>query len=131
MQGYIPTPGLKKKKGTFDSPWLTPGGFLISASAVPQYCDAPTAAATGPEQADTSSEHADPPGQDSCDTDLSEASGVEDSDLAADFVFSRTGQTVAVFYDDDFHIGNVIDIRSDDLAEVKFMKKCVTSNNSS
>lgn len=28
---------------------------------------------------------------------------VEDSD----FVFSRTGQTVAVFYDDDFHIGNV------------------------
>ena len=58
-----------------------------------------------PEQADTSSEDADPPGQDSSDsyTDLSEASGVEDSD----FVFSHTGQTVAVFYDDDFHIGNV------------------------
>ena len=34
MQGYIPTPGFPKE-GTFDSPGLPPGGFLMFAFEVP------------------------------------------------------------------------------------------------
>ena len=45
------------------------------------------------------------------------------------FTFSQAGQSVAVFYDDDFHVGNVTTVLSEESAEVNFMKKCVVTSN--
>ena len=60
----------------------------------------------------------------------SSTSSAEEGDYTfGDFLFTQTGQYVAVYYDDDFHVGSVINIISPELAEVNFMKKCSVSNN--
>ena len=41
----------------------------------------------------------------------------------------KRGQNVAVYYDDDFHIGSVSSICTPELAEVNFLKKCAAVNN--
>ena len=56
----------------------------------------------------------------------------EEFDLQAEqcpFVFSRAGQTVAVYYNDDYHIGSVTTVFSEDEAEVNFIKKSVVTKN--
>ncbi|KAK7105611.1 uncharacterized protein [Littorina saxatilis] len=45
------------------------------------------------------------------------------------FSFAQTGQTVAVFYDETFHVGTVTNILSADEAKVNFLKKSSLDNN--
>ena len=40
----------------------------------------------------------------------------------------KLGQNIAIYYDEDFHIGSVSSISSPDLTEVNFLKKCVVAN---
>ena len=64
---------------------------------------------------------------------LSDSEQFSDSDTntlsPADFQFSCVGQAVAVFYDEDFHVGNVVSVFSPEQADIKFLKKCVVTNN--
>ena len=54
---------------------------------------------------------------------------MDDDIIFGDFLFTKTGQNIAVYYDEDFHIGNVSSISSPELAEVNFLKKCAIVNN--
>ena len=53
----------------------------------------------------------------------------DDDNILGDFLFTKTGQNVAVCYDEDFHIGSVSSISSPRLAEVNFLRKCALVNN--
>lgn len=62
------------------------------------------------------------------------SSSEEDDDdtddcLLEDFIFTTVGQNVAVFYDDDFHIGSVAKIASPEKAEINFLRKCAVTSN--
>ena len=67
------------------------------------------------------------------DSDLDPTPTASDEDELEEahhpFTFSQAGQSVAVFYDDDFHVGNVTNVLSEESAEVNFMKKCVVTSN--
>ena len=52
----------------------------------------------------------------------------DDDNIFGDFLFTKTGQKVAVYYDEDVHIGSVSSISSPQLAEIN-LKKCVIVNN--
>ena len=45
-----------------------------------------------------------------------------------DFKFQKVGQTVAVYYDTNFHVGSVINITNEQEAEVSFMQKSSLDN---
>ena len=90
-----------------------------------------------PQQQDRQRE--DPPPDDNVSEDLDEGPegvGLSDSEQFSDsdtntlspddFQFSCVGQAVAVFYDEDFH---VVSVFSPDQADIKFLKKCVVTNN--
>ena len=48
--------------------------------------------------------------------------------IFGDFLFTKTGQNVAVCYD-EFHTGSITSISTPELAEVNFRKKCAVANN--
>ena len=49
--------------------------------------------------------------------------------IFGDFLFTKTGQNVAVCYDDEFHTGSITSNSTPELAEVNFQKKCSVANN--
>ncbi|XP_076441384.1 uncharacterized protein LOC143280571 [Babylonia areolata] len=65
------------------------------------------------------------------DHDLSSESSdeAEEETTFEDFVFTRIGENVAVFYDNDFHVGSVAEIFRPDQARVNFLRKCTVANN--
>ena len=65
----------------------------------------------------------------SADEDRAQHADCEDGNIFGDFLFTKTDQNVAVYYDDDFHIGSVGSICTPELAEVNFRKKCAAVNN--
>lgn len=44
------------------------------------------------------------------------------------FTFSQQGEWVAVFYDEEFYIGQVVNIANDQQADVQFLERCSLSN---
>ena len=73
--------------------------------------------------------------QDNClnmSAEEDELSQSQESALQEDipvFTFRQVGQHVAVFYDETFHIGDVINILNEDEAEIRFMKKSSVNKN--
>ena len=65
----------------------------------------------------------------STEEDHAQHADCEDGNIFGDFLFTKTGQNVAVYYDDDFHIDSVSSICTPELAEVNFLKKCAVVNN--
>ena len=65
----------------------------------------------------------------SADEDCAQHADCEDGKIFGDFLFTQPGQNVAVYYDDDSHIGCVSSICTPELAEVNFPKKCAVVNN--
>ena len=52
-----------------------------------------------------------------------------DSAQFGEFNFTKQGQNVAVYFDDDFYIGQVVSIESPQVGDVKFMDKCGLETN--
>ncbi|KAL8595460.1 hypothetical protein ACOMHN_024159 [Nucella lapillus] len=48
---------------------------------------------------------------------------------AQSFDALKIGDMVAVYYDDDYHIGSIHELKDSNTATINFMKKCVISNN--
>ncbi|KAL8559167.1 hypothetical protein ACOMHN_048414 [Nucella lapillus] len=48
---------------------------------------------------------------------------------AQSFDALKIGDMVAVYYDDDYHIGSIHELKNSNTATINFMKKCVLSNN--
>ena len=65
----------------------------------------------------------------STEEDHAQHADCEDGNIFGDLLFTKTGQTVAVHYDDDFHIGSISSICTPELAEINFLKKCAVVNN--
>ena len=52
-----------------------------------------------------------------------------DSAQFGEFNFTKQGQNVAVYFDDDFYIGQVVSIETPQVGDVKFMDKCGLETN--
>ena len=52
-----------------------------------------------------------------------------DSAQFGEFNFTKQGQNVAVYFDDDFYIGQVVSIETPQMGDVKFMDKCGLETN--
>ena len=58
-----------------------------------------------------------------CDTDDDDDD--DDTEITfGDFEFSRQGTRVAVYYDDDFYVGEVVEVINKTSGNVTFMEKC-------
>ena len=63
------------------------------------------------------------------ETPTSPASPSVQDTVPTEFRFRKAGQNVAIFYDHDFHVGQVAKIISEHEAEIRFMRKSSLTNN--
>ena len=63
------------------------------------------------------------------EVDLATESDEEEECIFGDFVFSKVGENVAVYYDTEFHVGSVSEVLSPDHGKVNFLRKCTVANN--